>query len=62
MAFPIKNLDELLQGYNIVFRHQMPAGLPPERPLYHEIETAEGRKPPHLLSPSELQAMKDYIR
>ena len=58
-------LRRLLNKYEEVFQEELPAGLPPERPVDHEIETKENEKPPHRslyqLSPMELKATKEYV-
>ena len=60
-----RNLRNVLHKYEDVFREELPAGLPPERPVDHEIETKEEEKPPHRplyqLSSKELQATKEYV-
>jgi len=60
-----QNLRNVLHKYEDVFREELPAGLPPERPVDHEIETKEEEKPPHRplyqLSRKELQATKEYV-
>lgn len=57
--------DEILKKYTSVFRDELPEGLPPKRSVDHEINIAEGSKPPHQplfqLSPSELIATKNYV-
>ena len=59
------SLRRLLNKYEEVFQEELPAGLPPERPVDHEIETKENEKPPHRslyqLSPMELKANKEYV-
>lgn len=58
-------LKKLLKEYQEVFQNDLPPGLPPERPVDHEIEIEEGSKPPHRplyqLSPMELKAAKKYV-
>lgn len=58
-------LERLLEGYSSVFREDFPSVFPPEREIYHAIETDDSVKPPHRpvyqLSPVELMALKEYV-
>ena len=58
-------LDGLLKRFEGVFRDDLPEGLPPDRSVYHAIETKEGAKPPmrplYQLSPAELVAVREYV-
>jgi hypothetical protein len=58
-------IKPLLTHYSDVFQSELPDGLPPKRSVDHAIETEHGAKHPHRslyqLSPTELQAAKEYV-
>lgn len=58
-------IDDLLKEYKVVFKSELPPGLPPKRSVEHTIEIEDGSKPPHRplyqLSPAELEAAKEYV-
>jgi len=58
-------MKRILRKHRNMFRDDLPAGLPPNRTVDHEITVDEGEKPPHRrmfqLSPGELRAAKEYV-
>lgn len=60
-----RRLSELLSKFGGVFQSELPAGLPPERSVDHEIVIDPEAKIPfrglYRLSPEELRATKEYI-
>lgn len=66
MSYSNRDLKEILNKFCTVFREELLSGLPPERNVYHKIETNKDAKPPHRplhqLSPIELKAMKNLYR
>ena len=57
-------LDRLLQEYADVLR-DLPAGLPPERPVHHSIPLVPGAQPVHRrcyrMSPAEREVVQEYV-
>lgn len=53
---------ELLKEHSVIFKSNLPPGLPPKRNVDHRIDIEEGCKPPlrmlYQLSPAELVAAK----
>lgn len=63
-AFP-PSLDTLLSRFNTLFRNDPQAGLPPKRPVDHQIDITPDHSPPHRtlfqIAPAELIATRQYV-